>query len=65
MRRRGQKTTFWMFLVLINIAALIYPINLYIQADGNSAKFLAAMILVGVGFLLAIADTFSAIIAYL
>lgn len=65
MRRRDQKTKFWMFLALINVAAIIYPIGLYVQADNNDAQFFATMVLLGVVFLLAITDTVSALVAYL
>ncbi len=65
MTRKTKKTRFWVILATINIAALIYPVSLYVQADSNNRQFFAAMILVGAAFLLAITDTVSAIVAYM
>jgi hypothetical protein len=50
---------------MINIVAMIYPINLYFQADTSDAQFFATIVLLGTAFLLAITDTVSAIVAYL
>jgi hypothetical protein len=50
---------------MVNIVAMIYPVGLYVQADNNDAQFSAAIILLGVAFLLAITDTVSALVAYL
>src|SRR5271166_649455 len=60
-----QKTRFWVILAIINIAAMIYPVSLYAQADSNDTQLFAALVLVGVGFLLAITDTVSAVVTYI
>ena len=49
---------------MINVVAMIYPVNLYFQADGGDAQFFATIVLLGAGFLLAITDTVSALVAY-
>lgn len=64
MRRKDPKTKFWTTLTLVNLVAMICSISFYLQADSGSAQFVAAMVLVGVAFLLAIADAVSAIIVY-
>jgi hypothetical protein len=64
-RPRPQKTRFWTILAMINIVAMIYPLTLYVQADNSDAQLFATIVLLGAAFLLAIADTISAIVAYL
>ena len=64
MAQKAQKTIFWGILAIINITAMIYPVSLYARANSNDAQLFAA-ILLGIGFLLAITDTVSAIIAYM
>ena len=64
MRQRGHKARFWTILAMINIAVMIYPVELYFQADNSDAQFFAAIVLLGAAFLLAITDTVSAIVAY-
>jgi hypothetical protein len=49
---------------MINIVAMIYPVNLYLQADGSDAQFFATIVLLGAAFLLAITDTVSVIVAH-
>ena len=63
MTQKTKKTRFWVILATINIAAMIYPVSLYAQADSNETQLFAAMVLVGAAFLLAITDTVSAIVA--
>jgi hypothetical protein len=65
MTQKTQKTKFWVILAIINIAAMIYPVSLYVQADSNDTQFFAAIVLLGVAFLLAIGDTMSAIVVYM
>jgi hypothetical protein len=64
MRQRSRKGRFWAILAMINVVAMIYPVNLYFQADGGDAQFFATIVLLGAGFLLAITDTVSALVAY-
>jgi hypothetical protein len=64
MRQSGRKKRFWAILAMINVVAMIYPVNLYFQADNGEAQFFATIVLLGAAFLLAITDTVSAIVAY-
>jgi len=65
MKRRNGKVKFWMVLATINIAAMIYPINLYIGAQDNDDRGFSRLILLGAVFLLGITDIVSALVAYL
>ena len=65
MSQGSSKTRFWAILTMINIVAMIYPVMLYFQADNSDAQFLAAIVLLGAAFLLAITDAVSAILVYL
>ena len=65
MTQKTQKTKFWIILAIINIAAMIYPVSLYVQADSNDTQFFAAIVLLGIAFLLAIGDMMSAILVYM
>ncbi len=65
MRQRSPKTRFWTILTIINIVAMIYAVELYLQADNSDAQIYAAIVLLGAAFLLTITDTVSAIVVYL
>ncbi len=65
MAQKTHKTRFWVILAVINIAALIYPVSLYVQADSNDTQFFAVIALSCTAFLLAITDTVSAIIVHI
>jgi hypothetical protein len=65
MRQRSQKGRFWAILAMINVVAMIYPVNLYFQADNGDAQLFATIVLLGAALLLAITDTVSAIVAYM
>jgi hypothetical protein len=65
MRQKSQKGRFWTILAMINVVAMIYPVNLYFQADNSDAQFFATIVLLGAALLLAITDTVSAIVAYM
>jgi hypothetical protein len=65
MTQRNPKTRFWAILTMINVVAMIYPVNLYFQADNGDAQFFATIVLLGAALLLAITDTVSAIVAYM
>ena len=65
MAHRNQRTKFWIILALINIAAIIYPFGLYVQADSNETQLFAVIALSCIAFLLAIVDTVSAIVVYM
>lgn len=62
--QKTQATRFWLILILINVAAMVYPLSLYIQADGADARIFTGLIVVGVAFLLTITDAVTLIIAY-
>jgi hypothetical protein len=64
MMRKTQTTRFWLILMLINVAAMVYPLSMYVQADGADAQIFAGLIVVGVAFLVAITDGVTLIIAY-
>ena len=65
MQRSNHKLKFWTVLAIVNIAAIVYPMNLYANAEGNDQQGFAVVILLGIIFLLAIVDLVSAIVAYL
>ncbi|MGA3128205.1 MAG: hypothetical protein ABSD13_16005 [Candidatus Korobacteraceae bacterium] len=65
MTRKTQKTKFWTILAIINIAAMIYPFSQYVQAESNDTQLFAVILLFCIAFLLAVADTVSAIVAYM
>ncbi len=65
MRRTNRNPKFWTILSIANIAAITYPVHLCVNADGYDQQVSAIVILLSVGFLLAIVDAISAICAYL
>ena len=65
MAQRNQRTKFWIILALINIAAIIYPVGLYVQADSNETQLFAVIASSCVAFLLTIADMVGAIVVYM
>lgn len=65
MTHRTDKKRFWTTLAAVNIAAMIYPVGLYVQADSNDQQLFATIVLVGAAFLLALTDTVSALVAYM
>lgn len=65
MAQKTQKARFWAILAFINVVAILYPLNLYIQATTNDTQLFAAIALLGTGFLLLITDAVSAIVAYM
>lgn len=56
---------FWVVLGALNVLAILYPIGLALRADSGDAHLFAAVVLIGIVFLLAIADTVSIVAAYL
>lgn len=53
----------WLIVTLLNVLAIAYPINLYLQAGDDKSQLLAAVVLVGVGFLLAVGDLVTAVVS--
>lgn len=49
----------------LNVFAILYPIGLVLRADSGDAHLFAAVVLIGIVFLLAIADTISIVLAHL
>jgi len=65
MAHKSSRTRFWTVLAILNIAAMVYPVGLYIQAESNDSQFLATVVVLSVAFLLAIMDTVSALVVYM
>ena len=65
MSQKTQRTKFWTILAIINMAAMIYPFSLYVQAENNEAQIFAVIILFCIALLLAIADTVTALVVYM
>jgi len=63
MRHKDSKKRFWSTLAIVNISVIAYPAALCLQAGKNDELF-APLLLVGIAFLLAIADAISALAAY-
>jgi len=61
---RTSKLRFWTILVLANVAIMTYPVGLYAQAQANDVLF-PSIVMVGTGFVLAITDAISAVLAFL
>lgn len=64
MMQKTQTTRFWLILMLSNVAVMIYPLNMYVQADAADARIFSGVLVVGVAFLLAITDAVTLLIAY-
>jgi hypothetical protein len=65
MKKQKGREDFWLTLGLINLAAVVYPMSCYLQADSMEDQILAVCVLSGVGLLLAIVDTVSIAVSYL
>lgn len=65
MPQKTPKTRFWLVLAILNIAAMLYPVGMYLQADSNEAQLSAVIVVVAVAFILAITDTVSALLVYI
>jgi hypothetical protein len=65
MARKSSRTRFWTVLAIINVAVMAYPVAMYIRADSNDSQFYAALVVLGIGFLLAIMDTVSGLVVYM
>ena len=65
MKKNRFTSKFWMVLATLNILAMVYPIKAYVEADNNSmhARFVAALLVVGVNFVLAMIDAVALAIA--
>ena len=56
MRDRKRDPKWWLILALLNVLLMEYPAGLYFQAGDDTARVMAALVLGGVAFILAIAD---------
>ncbi|MBV9086559.1 MAG: hypothetical protein JOY79_03670 [Acidobacteriaceae bacterium] len=64
-KTHGPKNQFWLVLAALNALAMSYPISVYRGTEGGDAQLLAALLLVGILFVLAVADTVTIVFAYL
>jgi hypothetical protein len=63
MKRNKSSRGLWMVLALVNVLALIYPINLSLRAKSVDESLFATFLLVAVVFLLALVDAVSIVTA--
>ncbi len=63
MANETSKPRFWTIVAIANVAALAYPINLYLRSDGSNALLFAALV-VSVAFVMAVTDVVGAVIGY-
>jgi len=62
---KGNLTgTFWAVLAGVNILALLYPISTLSGADTDAARFLSAIAIMTVVFILGVMDVVAVTIAY-
>ena len=64
MKRAKSREDFWLVLGLINLLAMLYPMNCFLRADSMEDQIVAVFVLLGLGLLLAIVDTVSIVVAY-
>ena len=63
MRNKRRDPKWWAIIVLLNILLIEYPAGLYLHAADDSARVMAAVILGGVGLVIAIAEFFTVLLA--
>jgi uncharacterized membrane protein YhaH (DUF805 family) len=63
MKKQKSRENFWLMLGLINLLAVVYPVNSYLRADGMD-QVLWVCVLLGIGLVLAIVDTISIVVSY-
>ena len=64
MKKVKSREDFWLVLSLINLLAMVYPMNSFLRADSMEDQIVGVCILCGLGLLLAILDTVSIVVAY-
>ncbi len=62
MKRSKPATEFWTVLAVVNVLALIYPINLILRANSVDENLLASGVLIGSLFLLVVVDAVSIVV---
>jgi hypothetical protein len=63
MKRNKSSRGLWMVLALVNVLALIYPINLSLRAKSVDDSLFATFVLIASVFLLALVDAISIVSA--
>lgn len=63
MTKNTRNTKAWMILALLNVLVILYPTSLYLNAGDGESRLMGAFALIGVAFILAIADMFTIVIA--
>ncbi len=64
MQRQDSKAKFWTILMLTNLLVILYPVSMYVNADGDDARVLAAIVMLSIAFIMAIADVVGVVCAY-
>ena len=64
MRNRKCDPKWWSILVLLNVLLMEYPAARYFQAGDDAARVMAALVLGGVAFVLAIGDFVTVFLAF-
>ena len=64
MRNRKRDPKWWSILVLLNVLLMEYPASLYFQAGDDATRVMAALVLGGVAFVLAIGDFVTVFLAF-
>lgn len=64
MKKGKSREDFWLVLGVVNLLAMLYPMNCFLRADSMENKIVAVFVLLGVGLLLAIIDTVSIVVTY-
>jgi hypothetical protein len=63
MKSDKSRRNLWMVLALVNVLALLYPINLSLRAKSVDEKLFATFVIIASIFLLALVDAISIVAA--
>jgi len=64
-KTKQSKNLFWLVMAAINAAVMSYPVSIYRNAGNSEAQLFAALLLVGLLFVLGVVDTVSIVFEYL
>lgn len=64
MKKGKSREDFWLVLGVVNLLAMVYPLNCFVRADSMENQIVALFALLGVVLLLAIVDTVSIVVTY-
>lgn len=64
-KHSGPTDRFWLVLGGVNVLAMFYPVSLLLDRSSGDGQLLASVLLVGILFVLGIADSVSIMLAYL